>query len=245
MSNPAAQVIAIDGPAASGKSTVARLVATRLHGTYINTGDMYRTLTWVALGRGICPETDPAGVAALLPELDLRYERAANGVPELRLNGAPVPQEQIRGAAVAAAVSFVARIPDVRTWLVQRQRETVRLGLVVMEGRDIGTVIFPEAAYKFFVTASPEVRARRRLGQAGETAAGATVASVAAEIAARDRIDSSRAVAPLRPAADAVVINTDDLTAEAVTERIAALVTARVPGLGGQDSGLESRQDRA
>ena len=216
----AALQIAIDGPAASGKSTVARLVAARLGGYYVNTGDMYRAVSWAALERGIDIAADPEAVRALLGTLDLRYEVAGPGQLQLQLNGAPVPQEQIRSAAVAAVVSLVARLPAVRDWLRERQRECCALGTVVMEGRDIGTVILPAAPFKFFLTASPEERARRRLAQPGEVAPGATVASVAAEIAARDRLDSSRAVAPLRAAAAAVTLCTDGLTPEEVTQRI-------------------------
>ena len=219
-------VVAIDGPAASGKSTVARLVARRLNGTYINTGDMYRTITWVALTRGIHPGEQPAQVTALLAQLDLHYVLDAARTPVLVLNGAPVPQEPIRAPEVTAAVSLIARIPEVRQWMLDRQRETRTIGTIVMEGRDIGTVIFPDTPFKFFVSASPEVRARRRLAQGGETFSGATVATVAAEIAERDRLDSSRAVAPLRPAPDAQLINTDDLTAEQVADRIVANVRA-------------------
>lgn len=220
-------VIAIDGPAASGKSTVARLVAAKLGGVCINTGDMYRTVTWVAREHGADPLTDPAAVVRLLAAIDLRYDRGADGLPVLLLDGKPVPQERIRAPETAAAVSQVARLPEVRTWMLERQRQTRRLGTIVMEGRDIGTVVFPDTPHKFFVTASPEVRARRRLAQAGETPSGATVASVAAEITERDRIDSTRAVAPLKPAADAMVINSDALTAEQVTERIVAAVRGR------------------
>lgn len=216
--------IAIDGPAASGKSTVARLLARKLGGFYINTGDMYRAITWVALERGLDPAAAPDAVAALLADLELTYHLDAAGLPELLLNRSPVPQDRIRAPAVAAAVSHVAKIPAIRTWLLERQRDTRRLGLIIMEGRDIGTVVFPEAPFKFFVTASPEVRARRRLAQAGETAAGATVASVAAEIAERDRLDSTRAVAPLKPAPGAQIINTDPFTADDVAEQIAATV---------------------
>lgn len=213
-------VIAIDGPAASGKSTVARLVAARLNGFTINTGDMYRTVTWVALTRGIAPDRDPEAVGRLLPALDLRYE-LRDGKPQLFLNGEPVPQAEIRAPRVAAAVSHIAKIPAVRDWMLHRQRDTAHLGLIVMEGRDIGTVIFPDTPHKFFVTASPEVRAKRRLLQAGETADGATVASVAAEIAERDRLDSTRAVAPLRAAPDAILVDTDGLTAEQAADLIA------------------------
>ena len=214
-------VIAIDGPAASGKSTVARLVAARLGGVYINTGDMYRTITWLALASGINPACQPLAVSALLPALDLRYRLDASGKPVLFLGATPVPQEKIRAPEVAAAVSQVAKIAIVRDWMLERQRAARNLGTLIMEGRDIGTVVFPDTPHKFFVTASPEVRARRRLAQAGETMAGATVESVAAEIAERDRIDSTRAVAPLKPAADALQINTDLYTAEQVADLIA------------------------
>jgi cytidylate kinase len=211
--------IAIDGPAASGKSTVARLVAERLGGFYINTGDMYRTVTRAVLDAGIDAEHDPEATVALLAGLDLRY-RLVDGTPVLHLNDIPVQQQSIRAPEVAKVVSFVARIPGVRDWLRERQRETRELGIIVMEGRDIGTVIFPDASHKFYMTASPEVRARRRLAQAGEVADGATLASVAAEIAERDRIDSTPAVAPLRPAEDAIHVNTDELTPEQVADRI-------------------------
>lgn len=218
--------IAIDGPAASGKSTVARLVAARLGGYCVNTGDLYRAVSWVALERGVDVAADAAAVTALLATLDLRYRVVAPGQLQLCLNGEPVPQERLRAAAVAAVVSLVARLPEVRAWLRDRQRDCCALGTVVMEGRDIGTVILPDAPFKFFLTASPEERARRRLAQPGEVAPGATVASVAAQIAERDRIDSSRAVAPLRAAADAVTLNTDGMTPAAVAELIVGAVLA-------------------
>jgi len=219
--------IAIDGPAAAGKSTIARLVADRLGGVYINTGDMYRAVTWVALERGIDVAAEPGRVGALLDQIDLVYELDGHGRPSLLLDGVGVPQERIRAPRVAAAVSDVARIPAVRQWMVGRQRATRILGTVVMEGRDIGTVIFPEAAHKFFLTASPEVRARRRLEQEGETAAGATVESVAADIARRDRIDSMRRVAPLRAADDAVLVDSSDMTQDQVVALVVSRVTSR------------------
>ncbi|OGV64008.1 MAG: cytidylate kinase [Lentisphaerae bacterium RIFOXYB12_FULL_65_16] len=211
--------IAIDGPAASGKSTVARLLAQRLAGYYINTGDMYRTVSWLALEHSLDVHNRPDAVAAMLTGVDLQYGvDSARNDPVLCLGGAPVPMGRIRAPDVARIVSHVAAIPAVREWLRERQRATRRLGTIIMEGRDIGTVILPDASHKFFLTASPEVRARRRLAQAGEVPADATVASVAAEIAERDRIDSTRPVAPLKPAADAVLINADDLTVEQVVE---------------------------
>ena len=212
--------VAIDGPAASGKSTVARLLAGRIGGYYINTGDMYRAVSWVALQHGVDPVANPSGVVALLAGCDLRY-RIVEGVPTLFLNGSVVPQEAIRSPEVSAIVSPVAAIPEVREWMLDRQRECKEVGIVIMEGRDIGTVIFPEAKFKFFVTASPMERARRRLAQKGEVAEGATLESVAADIARRDEIDSTRAVAPLRPAEDAVTIMTDGITAEEVADLLA------------------------
>lgn len=219
--------ITIDGPAASGKSTIARLVAERLDGFYINTGDMYRTLTWVIMECGLDPKIDTAVIVALLDEIDIRYKINTDGTPHLLLNGEPVQQTDIRNPKVAAEVSDVAKIPQVRTWMVQRQRRTADLGLIVMEGRDIGTVVFPQAAHKFFLTASPEERARRRLNQAGESPSDATVESVAAEIMRRDRIDSTRTVAPLRPAPDAVTVDSTHMTQEEVAKQIISTILTR------------------
>ena len=215
--------VAIDGPAASGKSTVARLLAKRIGGYYINTGDMYRAVSWVALQHGVDPVANPAGVVKLLADCDLRY-RIVDDVPTLFLNNEVVPQEAIRSPEVSAIVSPVAAIPEVREWMLDRQRECKEVGIVIMEGRDIGTVIFPDAKFKFFVTASPMERARRRLAQKGEVAEGATLESVAADIARRDEIDSTRAVAPLRPAENAVTIMTDGITAEEVADLLATAI---------------------
>ena len=215
--------VAIDGPAASGKSTVARLLAKRIGGYYINTGDMYRAVSWVALTHGVDPVANPAGVVKLLADCDLCY-RIVDDVPTLFLNNEVVPQEAIRSPEVSAIVSPVAAIPEVREWMLDRQRECKEVGIVIMEGRDIGTVIFPDAKFKFFVTASPMERARRRLAQKGEVAEGATLESVAADIARRDEIDSTRAVAPLRPAENAVTIMTDGITAEEVADLLATAI---------------------
>lgn len=215
--------IAIDGPAASGKSTAARALAERLGGYYVNTGDMYRTVAWAALQAGIDPDTDPEAVVAKLPEWDLRLQ-AEGGVLQLILNDVPVQQAAIRAPEVAAVVSQVARIPEVRDWMLDRQRDCRHLGIIIMEGRDIGTVVLPDATCKFFITASPEERARRRLQQAGEVAPGATLASVAADIAERDRIDSTRAVAPLKPADDAEIFVTDGMEKEEVAELLIAAI---------------------
>lgn len=223
--------IAIDGPAASGKSTVAKLVAARLGAWYISTGELYRALTLEALHRGILPSENPDAVVGFLPDADLIYAPPPSGRDVvLQLNGSPVPAADLRTAAVSAQVSYVARIPEVRKWLVERQRETRHLGSVVVEGRDIGTVVFPATPHKFFITASPRERARRRLAQAGETAPGATLDSVAADIARRDELDSKRAVAPLKPAEDAEQIVTDTLPPEQVANQIVESVRSRSDG---------------
>ena len=218
--------VAIDGPAASGKSTVARLLAGRIGGYYINTGDMYRTLAWMALSQGVNPEADPDGMVALLASCELHY-RIVEGRPLLFLNGTAVPQEAIRSPQVSTVVSQVARIPALREWMLEKQRECRSLGIIIMEGRDIGTVIFPEAKCKFFVTASPMERARRRFAQKGEVPEGATLESVAADIARRDEIDSTRPVAPLKPAADAEIVNTDGFTAEEVAALLAKKILCK------------------
>jgi len=220
MTEPQYQV-AIDGPAASGKSTAARLLAGRLGGFYVNTGDMYRAVAWAALQAGVKPESQPEKLIALLPGWDLRYRLVAAQILQLFLNGQPLQQEEFRAPAVTAVVSQVASIPEVRSWMLERQRECRDLGIVIMEGRDIGTVIFPQAKYKFFITASPAERARRRFAQRGEVAADATLAAVAAEIAERDRLDSSRAVAPLAAAEDALLVNTDGRHQDDVADYLA------------------------
>jgi len=216
--------VAIDGPAASGKSTVAKRVAAQLGGYYVNTGELYRSVTWAALSRNIDPRTDPGGVVKMLGGIDLRCRATGPGSLQIMLDGKAVPVAQMRTPAVARQVSYVARIPEVRTWLKERQRETRELGTIVMEGRDIGTVILTDAPHKFFLTASPVERARRRLAQNNEVSANATIASVAAEIAERDHLDSTRAVAPLKSAADAIHINTDELTVDQVVDQVLAAI---------------------
>ena len=195
------------------------MIAERLGAYYINTGEMYRTLTWVVRSNRIDPETEIAAVKRLLSEIEIRYE-LIDGELVLTCNGTPVLSNEIRAPEVTKYVSLVAKIPVVRSWMVDRQRASAELGLVVAEGRDIGTVIFPEAKWKFFVTATPEERARRRLAQDGEAPDNATLASVAAEIAERDRIDSTRAVAPLKQADDAILVDTTGMTIEGVIEFI-------------------------
>ncbi len=219
------QVIAIDGPAASGKSTIAALLAGKLHIPYINTGNMYRAITMYALDSGIDLETRCTNetFASLLGSLKLNYIKTASGDYELQVNGI-LPGPRLRSPEIAAFVSRVAALSLVREWLKDLQHNSAKLGLIVMEGRDIGTVIFPDAEFKFFLTATPAERARRRLAQAGETFDGATLESVASDIAERDRIDSSRALAPLKPATDAEIVDTSDMTIDEVINYLAGRI---------------------
>ena len=214
MSTP---VIAIDGPAASGKSTAARNLAARLGIPYINTGSLYRAIAWKAARLGISTR-DEAAIRAMLADTTIRYAAPAPGAnPDIEIDGA-FPGQELRAPEIAQGASNVATMPFVRSFTLQIQRDAAKTSLVVMEGRDIGTAVFPDAKYKFFLTASPRVRALRRLAQGGETPDNATVDSVAAEIAERDRQDMNRATAPLRQAEDAVVIDSSGMTAEDVLE---------------------------
>ena len=214
-------VIAIDGPAASGKSTVAAKVAQALGALNVNTGAMFRAVTLAGMRRGIttaemCTEER---FRDLLTQITLTYATGENGNLELQLDG-EFPGAKVRAPEVAALVSPVATLECVRSYLKNWQRSLAGTHLLVMEGRDIGTAVFPDARWKYFVTASPEERARRRLNQSGETFTGTTLEQVAAEIAERDRIDSTRAIAPLKPASDAILIDTTNLTIEDVVEQI-------------------------
>ena len=213
----ASKVIAIDGPAASGKSTAARNLAARLGIPYINTGSLYRAIAWKAAQKGISTR-DEAALRAMLADTVIRYAvPAGGGNPDIEIDGV-FPGQALRAPEIAQGASNVAAIPFVRAFTLQIQRDAAKTQLVVMEGRDIGTAVFPDAQYKFFLTASPRVRALRRLGQGGETPDNATVDSVAAEIAERDRQDMNRSVAPLRQAEDAVFIDSSGMTAEEVLD---------------------------
>ena len=212
--------IAIDGPAASGKSTVAKLLAARLNGLYVNTGEMYRAVAAAAYKLNINPEKNPQELVKHLPEWTLEYKLdPEKDCLELYFNGAPVDHAFLRSKEVSDIVSQAAAIPEVRDWMLQKQRDCAKLPIIVMEGRDIQTVVLPNATYKFFITASPEERAKRRLNQ-GDFKDGTTLAEVAAQIAMRDKIDSTREIAPLKPADDALIIKTDNMTPDEVVDKM-------------------------
>jgi CMP/dCMP kinase len=211
-------VIAIDGPAGSGKSTVARLLAARLGLEYLDTGAMYRAVTFAAMRRGIDP-ADAAPVAQLAKSVEMEVGEAG-----VRVDGVDASIE-IRGPEVSRAVSVVAANPGVREELVRRQREwTHKRDGGVLEGRDIGTVVFPDAVLKLYLTARPEVRAQRRTAETPEL----DYDTVLADIARRDAYDSGREASPLQQASDSVEVDTSDMTLDEIVEALVALVGERI-----------------
>lgn len=216
-------IIAIDGPAASGKSTVARAVARRLGFRYLDTGAMYRAIAAEAVRLGL-PLEDAGAMAALAETTHISFTYAdGDPIPSAVLVGGTDVTTEIRTPQVDAAVSLVARIPGVRAALVPIQRRFATGSDTVVEGRDIGTVVFPDAAVKVYLTATPEERARRRFGDREAAGHEAEIAAVAADIEQRDMLDSTRAASPLATAADAHVIDTTGLTVDGVVDLIEAL----------------------
>lgn len=218
-------VIALDGPSGSGKSTVARLLARRLGWRYVDTGATYRAATLAALRAG-ADLTDPASVAAAVTRARIAVSTDPD-VLSTTLDGDDV-SAVIRGVEVTGAVSAVSAVPEVRARMVALQRELAGTAGAVLEGRDIGTAVFPEAPVKVFLDARPGVRAGRRAGDAdtGVTATGGDVVGrVAADLARRDRLDSSRTASPLQAADDAVHLDSSSLDADQVVERVLELVS--------------------
>jgi cytidylate kinase len=220
--------VTLDGPSGTGKSSVARAVAARLGASYLDTGAMYRAATVAVLDAGADPD-DAAAVARVVAATRIEVGTAA-GAEVVRVDGVDVAR-RIRGAEVTRAVSAVSAVPAVRRQLVDQQRALVAgADAVVVEGRDIGTVVLPDATLKVYLTAAPEARAQRRADQLGITDP-AEVAALAADLRRRDDYDSSRADSPLRPAADAVVVDSTDLVQEQTVDRVVALACSAV-GVG-------------
>ncbi|CCQ16332.1 Cytidylate kinase [Rhodococcus sp. AW25M09] len=220
-----ALVVAMDGPSGTGKSSVSRRLASALEAKYLDTGAMYRVATVWVLRSGVEP-TDADSVAKAVAALPL--EIGSDPLSEtVLLDGEDVSGE-IRGDAVTRAVSAVSAVPAVRELLVQMQRDLANSSTrIVVEGRDIGTVVLPDAEVKVFLTASPEARAERRNKQNIEQGRGDDYESVLADVQRRDHADSTRAVSPLRPAEDSVIVDTSELDLDGVMERLLLVVNDR------------------
>jgi cytidylate kinase len=213
-------VIAIDGPSGAGKGTVARAVASRLGYRHVDTGAMYRAVAWLAMQRGLSLE-DQLAVSALASSARLDI---TDGV--VRIDGEDVTQA-IRTPMIDRAAAAVARIPGVRRALVERQRALGSSGGIVMEGRDIGTVVFPRADVKIYLDADPAERARRRAADPAHAGGATGLPEVASAMADRDRLDTTRTTSPLIVAPDAVRVDTTALDVNEVVEKVIGIVEAR------------------
>jgi cytidylate kinase len=227
MSDRQRVIIAIDGPAGAGKSTVAARLARRFDLLNLETGAMYRAFALKAIDTGISPD-DGAELERLAQSTAIRLESSPGG-NRVFLDDTEVTA-RLRDAAVTEAASRVSVHPAIRKWMVSLQRKLGETGRIVMEGRDIGSAVFPDADVKIFLDADPEVRGLRRYEQIEATPAAGTVApeSVLQEIRERDRRDRTRALSPLKPAEDAVVIDSTSLTLDAVIERVEGIIRERL-----------------
>jgi len=213
-------VIAIDGPSGAGKGTVARAIATRLGYRHVDTGAMYRAIAWLALSRGLSPDDHQAvSELAATARIDLAGGRVSIADQDVT--------QAIRTPAIDRGAASVARIPGVRRALVESQRALGASGGIVMEGRDIGTVVFPAADVKIYLDADPAERARRRALDPAHAVSVAALPDIASAMADRDRLDATRAASPLIIAPDAVLIDTTGLDVDAVVERVMEVVRSR------------------
>ena len=218
--------VAIDGPSGAGKSTLARKAASILGYLYVDTGAIYRTVALSAVRGGI----DPKDAAALIPTLaglDIRLEYAADGLQHMYLNGEDV-SEAIRVHEISQHASTVSAIPEVRAFLLELQRELARKNNVIMDGRDIGTVVLPEAQVKIFLTATPESRARRRHLELLQRGQDTDFDTVLKDIVKRDEQDTNRPIAPLRQAKDAVLLDTTALNLEQSLQAMLDIIKEKI-----------------
>ena len=220
--------IAIDGPSGAGKSTLAKLIAEELGFLYVDTGAIYRTVGLYAYKNNVEPHDAPA-VIALLDSIKIELEHGSDGLQHMYLNGEDVTAD-IRQHAISAYASAVSAIPRVRAFLLDMQRDLARTHNVVMDGRDIGTVVLPDADVKIFLTASPEDRARRRYEELLARGQQAEHDTVLKDLLERDKNDSTRSAAPLRQAEDAVLVDTTGNTLEESFALLLNTVKERLDG---------------
>ncbi|MBE0429555.1 MAG: (d)CMP kinase [Thermoleophilia bacterium] len=218
-------IVAVDGPAGAGKSTISRLLAGRYGWTYLDTGAMYRALTLLALEQGIDP-SDAGQLEQLTRYMEVSFQPGPDGMPRV-FAGCREVTEEIRSPEVNRKVSEVSAHAGVREEMVRRQRQLMSAGDMVADGRDIGTVVWPEAEVKIFLTAANSERARRRRLELEEKGHDISQEKMEKEISARDEFDSGRPVAPLVAAEDAVTVDTTDLTIDQVVGKVAEIVDSR------------------
>lgn len=220
-------IITIDGPSGSGKGTIARRVADQLGWHLLDSGALYRLVALAGERRGVARD-DQAGFERIAQQLDVRFGLAADGGEQVWLEGEEV-STAIRTEQAGEGASQVAAMPGVRAALLERQRAFAMLPGLVADGRDMGTVVFPSAALKIYLTASAEERARRRYNQLKDKGLDANLAALSLDIAERDRRDASRPIAPLKPADDALIVDSTSMTIDAVLARVLELAAARFP----------------
>ena len=217
--------VAIDGPAGAGKSTLARRLAAEMGYIYVDTGAMFRTIGLYACRREADPH-DLAAIIALLPDIQVSMAYGEDGLQHMLLNGEDVT-DVIRRPEISRWASVVSAIPEVRAFLLEMQRELARSHSVVMDGRDIGTVVLPQAEVKIFLTASPEIRAQRRMKELEQRGTPESYEKVLEEMRQRDFNDSHRAAAPLKQAEDAVLLDTTELDFRQSEEAILRIIRER------------------
>lgn len=218
--------ITVDGPSGAGKSTLAKALARELNIIYVDTGAIYRTIGLEVFRRGLDPKNE-AEVSAILPELSIRMEYEDDGLQHMFLNGEDVTAD-IRLPSISLYASDVSALPAVRAFLLEMQRELARRNCVIMDGRDIGTVVLPDAEVKIYLTASAEERAKRRFLELAARGAGKTYQEVLEEQRLRDDNDMHRAIAPLKPAEDSVIVDTTELDFEQSKQAVLSIIRERV-----------------